>query len=88
MNQGVQSFPKLSGLPSSLSEGSISISTSGKGIPAFRASSKVIHRVEILLEKAAESVLSPAEVDELAHYEEIDDYLSHLNRVVRNLQSH
>jgi hypothetical protein len=86
MEQLTHSLPKLSGLPSNLSEGSISI-TLQEGIPKFRASSSVIRRIEALLEKAAVNTLSPTEADELAQYEEIDDYLSHLNRVVRNLQS-
>jgi hypothetical protein len=30
-------------------------------------------------------LLSPEETDELNRYEEIDDYLSFLNRIVRNL---
>ena len=58
-----------------------------QGVPAFRASAAVISRVEQLVEKEEQAGLSSAEADELTRYEEIDDYLSHLNRVVRNLQS-
>ena len=58
-----------------------------QGVPAFRASAAVISRVEQLVEKEEQVGLSSTEADELTRYEEIDDYLSHLNRVVRNLQS-
>ena len=85
MDQGSHSLPKLSDLPVSLSEGSVSITLS-EGIPTFRASEKVVKRIENLLEKAQQDAITPAEAKELEHYEEVDDYLSHLNRVVRNLQ--
>lgn len=84
MDQGY-SLPKLSDLPISLSEGSVSIALS-EGIPTFRASTKVLKRIEVLLEKAQQNALTNTEAKELEQYEEIDDYLSHLNRVVRNLQ--
>ena len=47
----------------------------------------MVSRVEQLVEKEEQVGLSSAEADELTWYEEIDDYRSHLNRVVRNLQS-
>jgi hypothetical protein len=80
-------LPKLTQLPSSLpSDGAISIVLE-KGIPSFRASSAVVKRIDDLLQKEESSGLTADEAKELAQYEEIDDYLSHLNRVVRNLQS-
>ena len=78
---------KLTELPVSLpTDGAINIELI-QGVPTFRASTAVISRIGQLLEKEQEKGLSASEVDELAQYEEIDDYLSHLNRVVRNLQS-
>lgn len=78
---------KLTELPITLpTDGAINIELV-QGVPTFRASTAVVGRIEQLLEKELEEGLSASEADELAQYEEIDDYLSHLNRVVRNLQS-
>ena len=80
-------LPKLTELPVSLpTDGAISI-VLVQGVPVFQASAAVVDRVERLLEKEQDASLSKAEADELARYEEIDDYLGYLNRVVRNLQS-
>lgn len=87
MNTASLNLPKLTGLPTSLpQDGAINIVLE-QGVPTFRATSTVVSRVERLLEKEQEDGLSKAEADELTRYEEVDDYLSHLNRVVRNLQS-
>jgi hypothetical protein len=51
----------------------------------FRASSTVQERIEELLEKQQKFSLNPEEEQELDLYEEIDDYLSFINRTVRNL---
>lgn len=76
---------RLRGLPKTLpAEGALRIELQ-EGIPVIRASSCVQERIEILLEKHGESCLSETETEELDLYEEIDDYLSFLNRVVRNL---
>jgi hypothetical protein len=56
-----------------------------EGVPLLRASHTVQTRIEALLAKQRVSPLSADEEEELARYEEIDDYLSFLNRVVRNL---
>ena len=81
----VQSIPKLRSLPASLPvEGAIRIELQ-EGIPVLRASSSVQARVETLLHKQRESRLSVQEAEEFDRYEEIDDYLSLLNRLVRNL---
>ncbi len=56
-----------------------------EGIPIFRATSTVQARVEELLNKQHENRLTEAEEQELDRYEEIDDYLSFVNRTVRNL---
>ena len=78
-------IPKLRSLPASLPvEGAIRIELQ-EGIPVLRASSSVQARVEVLLRKQRESRLSVQEAEEFDRYEEIDDYLSLLNRLVRNL---
>ncbi len=80
-------LPKLTELPISLpTDGAINIEIV-QGVPTFRASTAVVGRIEQLLKKEQEKGLSVSEADELAQYEEVDDYLSHLNRVVCNLQS-
>jgi hypothetical protein len=81
----VRSIPRLRSLPASLPvEGAIRIELQ-EGIPILRASSSVQERVEALLRKQRESGLSVQEAEEFDRYEEIDDYLSFLNRLVRNL---
>ncbi|MDF5713907.1 MAG: hypothetical protein PUP93_08445 [Rhizonema sp. NSF051] len=77
--------PKLKSLPASLpTEGAVRIELS-EGIPIFRASSAVQNRIEELLEKQQDALLSAEEEQELDSYEEIDDYLSFVNRTIRNL---
>lgn len=56
-----------------------------EGIPIFQASQIVQQRIEALLDKQTEDRLSPEEATELDRYEEIDDYLSFVNRTIRNL---
>jgi len=78
-------LPKLQSLPATLPvEGAVRIELE-EGIPIFRASSAVQTRIEALLSKQQEFQLNPDEEQELDRYEEIDDYLSFLNRYVRNL---
>ena len=78
-------FPRLDQLPQSLPfEGAVRIEME-EGVPFFRASSTVQKRIEALLAKPRAAGLTPEEEHELDRYEEIDDYLSFLNRVVRNL---
>ena len=55
-----------------------------QGVIIFRASSSVQHRVEELLEKEKAGHLSATEKKELDTFEEIDDYLSFVNRLIRN----
>ena len=77
--------PKLQSLPATLPiEGAVRIELED-GVPIFRASNVVQTRIETLLLKQQASKLSPDEEQELDRYEEIDDYLSFLNRTVRNL---
>lgn len=80
-----ESIPRLRSLPGSLPvEGAIRIELE-EGIPILRASASVQERVETLLRKERESRLSAQEAEEFDRYEDIDDYLSFLNRLVRNL---
>lgn len=79
-------FPKLHQLPITMpADGAISIRLE-RGIPLFRASSVVQTRIGRLLEKQREAQLSVDEERELDQYEAVDDYLSYLNRLIRNLQ--
>lgn len=77
---------RLDHLPTSLPmEGAVRIELE-EGTPIFRASKAVQTRIEALLSKQRASGLNEQEEQELDGYEEIDDYLSFLNRVVRNLR--
>ena len=74
-------FPRLSGLPPSVPpDGLIRIEIQ-EGVPVFRASSYVLKRIDLLVRKQRESTLTK---DEIERYEEVDDYLSYVNRIVRN----
>jgi hypothetical protein len=78
-------FPRLDSLPRSLPlEGAVRIEME-EGVPLFRASSTVQTRIETLLTKQQAAGLNAEEALELDRYEEMDDYLSFLNRVVHNL---
>lgn len=78
-------IPKLHHLPAALPlEGAVRIELQ-QGIPIFRASSTVQARIEELLEQQQADALTPAEAEELDRYEEMDDYLSFINRTIRNL---
>jgi len=79
-----QTFPRLQRLPTTLpAEGAVRIEIE-EGVPVFRASTAVQTRIEALLAKQRRSGLSPEENEELDRYEEVDDYLSFVNRLVRN----
>lgn len=76
--------PKLHNLPNSLPiDGAVRIELV-EGIPIFKASSTVQNRIEELLAKQQTSSLNFDEEGELDLYEEIDDYLSFINRTIRN----
>jgi hypothetical protein len=78
-------LPKFHHLPASLPlDGAVRLELQN-GLPVLRASTAVQRRIMVLLRKQQETALSPEEIDELDRYEEIDDYLSFLNRIVRNL---
>ena len=78
-------LPVLQSLPSTLPlDGAIAIELQ-EGIPIFRASQTVQQRIESLLEQQQTTGLAEAEVLELDAYEEMDDYISFVNRTIRNL---
>lgn len=79
------SVPSLSALPLTLPrEGAIKLELE-EGILIFRVSQAVQDRIEWLLARQREATLTATEMQELQQYEEIDDYLSFLNRLIRNL---
>ena len=56
-----------------------------QGVLIFRVSQTSQNRIEELLDKQRNAKLNGAEALELDQYEDIDDYLSYLNRLIRNL---
>jgi hypothetical protein len=81
----VHPLPRLRSLPASLPlEGAVRIELE-EGVPVFRASGAARARIEELLLRQQESRLTAEEEKELDRYEEIDDYLSFVNRLVRNI---
>ena len=76
---------KLHQLPNSLPiDGAVGIELV-EGVPIFRASSLVQERIAILINKQKESALTSGEQTELNVYEELDDYLSLVNRTMKNI---
>ncbi len=76
---------KLANFPLTLSKEEAVALELVEGIPIFRASSKVQERIELLLEKQKQNPLHQQEELELDQYEDLDDYLSLVNRMIRNL---
>lgn len=73
-------------LPNTLPpEGSISIEMVDQQ-PILRAAKPIQDRIEQLLEQQQTAPLTPQEEQELDDYEALDDYLSLVNRTMRNLQ--
>jgi len=80
-----QPLPKLKTLPANLPlDNAVRIELE-EGVPVFKASASTQRRIETLILKQRQSQVSADEENELDGYEEIDDYLSFINRVVRNL---
>ena len=81
----LQPMPTLGSLPRGLQQdGAISIALE-EGVPILRASRAAQTHIEELLQKQKDSSLTPDEEQELDQYEAVDDYLSYLNRLTRNL---
>lgn len=71
-------------LPNNLPlDGAIAI-TLQDGVMIFRASQKIQQRIENLLDKREEAPLTETEEQELDDFAAIDDYLSFVNRMIRN----
>ncbi len=80
----INQLPRLKALPQSLPlEQAVRIELQ-EGVPIFRASSLIQNRIEELLYKQRDSKLMANEDQELSLYEELDDYLSYANRIMRN----
>src|SRR5262245_43595057 len=72
-------------LPAALQrEGAINIEVE-QGVIILRVSKAVQNRIENLLHKQQTASLTQAEEKEMEQYEQLDDYLSLLNRLSRNL---
>lgn len=78
-------LPRIQKLPETMpDDGAISIALV-EGVPIFRAAKVVEERIFFLLDKQKDETLTAEEVLELDTYQEIDDYLSYFNRMIRNL---
>jgi hypothetical protein len=81
----LEAVPTLEKLPVTLPrEGAIDLELE-QGVLIFRVSQAVQERIEALLDKQREETIAPSETEELQQYEEVDDYLSFLNLLIRNL---
>lgn len=76
---------KFSHLPQSLTrDGAVRIELE-QGVAVFRASARIARRIATLLDKQKSDFLTAEEERELIAYEALDDYLSLVNRLLRNL---
>jgi len=81
----IRPLPPLRSLPAMLPlEGAVRIELE-EGVPVLRASTVIQQRIEDLVAKQRLGELNKAEIEELDRYEEVDDYLSVVNRVMRNV---
>ncbi len=81
----MQPLPQLRSLPATLPlEGAVRIELE-EGVPVFRASNVIRDRIEDLVIKQRKEGLNKREEEELDRYEEVDDYLSFVNRMMRNI---
>jgi len=78
-------LPKLSRFPLILPADNLVRIELQEGVPIFKATRAVQKRIDFLLAKQRQEGLTTAEREELDGYEELDDYLSFANRVMRNL---
>jgi hypothetical protein len=78
-------FPRLRALPETFPlEGAVRIEVE-EGIPVFRATASIRARIEGLVSKERDVGLTAEETEELERYEEIDDCLSLVKRLTRDL---
>jgi len=81
-----ETMPILHGLPITLPrDGAVQLELE-QGVLVFRVSQAVQDRIEALLSQQTTVGLSLDEAEELEQYEDIDDYLSFTNRLLRNLK--
>jgi uncharacterized protein YnzC (UPF0291/DUF896 family) len=83
-NRLATQIPKLDKLPRTMPKENAVRLELEQGIVVFRASKEIQQRIEDLLEKNEKNSLTAKEMKELEAYGEIDDYLSHVNRLIRN----
>lgn len=55
-----------------------------EGVPIMRAANALQRRITLLLKKQRNATLTEHESAELERYAELDDYLSFINRLIRN----
>jgi hypothetical protein len=85
MQESATTVPTLHGLPATLPrDGAVDLELH-QGRLVFRISKRAQDRIEDLLEKQRNQALNASEEQELGQYEEIDDYLSFLNRLTHDL---
>ena len=77
-------LPKLKRVPAMLPSENLVRLELQEGIPVFKATHSVQKRIELLVAKQPQEGLTTTEREELDGYEELDDYLSFANRVMRN----
>lgn len=77
-------IPQLTHLPTTLPQENAVRIELVEGVLVFRASIVVQDRIEDLLDAQKSRKLTKQEVRELDLYEEVDDYLSYVNRTIRN----
>ena len=82
--QTIQQIPNLKNLPKVMPKENAVRLEFEQGVVIFRASKIIQERIEDLLEKNKADFLTVKETEELEAYGEIDDYLSHVNRLIRN----
>ena len=78
-------LPKLKRFPLMLPADNLVRIELQEGIPIFKATRAVQKQIDLLLGKQQQEGLTTAEREELDGYEELDDYLSFANRIMRNL---
>jgi uncharacterized protein YnzC (UPF0291/DUF896 family) len=82
--QAIQQLPNIKKLPKSLINSQTVNLKIEQGVVIFRASAEMQNRIEDLLDKVKSDSLTKKEAEELEVFAEIDDYLSHVNRLIRN----
>lgn len=77
--------PKIHALPSAMEPDSAVRVELREGALVFKTSEQMCEQIDLLLTKEKQGKLTADEKSELDHFEEVDDYLSFLNRLTRNL---